>query len=140
VIHHQPELGLIITAILQHNISDRRVDLAATDTLAYLGYLTRDARLVSVTESERGLPQYHDLRVPRSGTLSTPQEAPADWMLSVQVSKTFPLDGRLSFWAYNVLDRKGTYGDIDTAQRIYRKMRFGLEFTMPVRGLLGWAY
>jgi len=140
LIHHQPELGLVITGILQHNISDYQEDLAGTDTLSFLGYLTRDAQLVPVPESERGNPEYHDLRIPRSGTLKAPRDTPADWMLGVQVAKTFPLDGRLSFWAYNVLDRRGIYGDIDVATRLYSSMRFGLELMMPVRSLFGWAY
>jgi hypothetical protein len=140
LIHHQPELGLIITGILQHNISDHQEDLGGIDTLSYLGYLTRDAQLVPVPETERANPEYHDLRIPRAGTLKAPRDTPADWMLGVQVAKTFPLDGRLSFWAYNVLDRRGIYGDIDVATRVYSSMRFGLELMMPVRSLFGWAY
>jgi outer membrane receptor protein involved in Fe transport len=140
IIHHQPELGLVITGILQHNISDYQENLAGTDTLAYLGYVTRDGQMVPVPESERGNPEYHDLRIPRTGTLKEPRDTPADWMLGVQVAKTFPLDGRLSFWAYNVLDRTGIYGDVDVAPRWYASMRFGLELMMPVRSLFGWAY
>ena len=61
-------------------------------------------------------------------------------MLSVQVSKTFPLNGRLSFWAFNLLDRRGILGDGNVRSRRYSGMRFGLECTMPVRGFLGWLY
>lgn len=140
VIHHQPELGLVITATIQHNISDHQEDPTAIDTLAYLGYLTRDGRLVPVPESERGNDEYQDLRIGRTGTLGTPRHTPADWMLSVQVSKTLPLDGRLSFWAFNALDRRGLFGERDVAPRRYSRMRFGLELIVPVRGLFGWAY
>ena len=140
LIHHQPDLGLVITGMIQHNVWDHMVDLGGADTLSYLGYLTRDARLVPVPESERGKDEFHDLRIARSGSLATPRSTPSDWLLSIQVSKTFPLDGRLSFWAFNALDRRGIFGDAETRWRRYSRMRFGLELTMPVRGLLGWAY
>lgn len=139
IIHHQPELGLVITASIQHNIWDRQEDLTASDTLSFLGYLTRDARHVAVPESQRGSAEYEDLRVPRSGTLSV-RDAPSDWMLSIQVSKTFPLGGRLSFWAFNALDRRGVFGESDVTSRTYQRMRVGLELMIPVRGVLGWAY
>ena len=100
----------------------------------------RSARLVPVPESERGNDEFRDLRVARAGTLDTPRTTPSDWLLSIQVSKTFPLDGRLSFWAFNALDRRGIFGDAETRWRFYSRMRFGLELTLPVRGLLGWAY
>ena len=139
IIHHQPELGLVITASIQHNIWDGQEDQTASDTLSFLGYLTRDARHVAVPESERGADEYEDLRVPRSGTIGL-KDAPSDWMLSIQLSKTFPLGGRLSFWAFNALDRRGIFGESDVASRSYQRMRVGLELMMPVRGLLGWAY
>ena len=140
LIHHQPEVGLVLTGIIQHNVSDLLEDIGGIDTLAFEGYVTRDARLVPVPESERGTDEFRDLRVPRSGTIVAPYGSPADWMLSVQVSKTFPMNGRLSFWAYNVLDRRGIFGDHGIRARRYSRMRFGLEFTMPLMGLLGWEY
>jgi hypothetical protein len=140
LIHHQPELGLIITGIVQHNISDVLQDFGDTDTLAYVGYVTRDARLVPVPAGERASEEYRDLRIPRSGAFTTVSESPADWMVSVQVSKTFPLNGRLSFWGYNLLDRRGIVGELGVRERPYSALRFGLEFTMPVRGFLGWMF
>jgi len=140
LIHHQPELGLVLTGILQHNVTDFARDLGGTDTLAFAGYVTRAARQVPVPPSERAREEYRDLRIPRAGVYGDPQETPADWLLSVQVSKTFPMNGRLSFWAYNLLDRRGIYGTSAMAHRLYGKMRFGLELFMPVRGLLGWLY
>jgi hypothetical protein len=140
LIHHQPDLGLVVTGMIQHNVWDHMVDVGAADTLSFLGYVTRDAQIVPVPESERGEDEFRDLRVARAGTLDTPRTAPSDWLLSVQVSKTFPLEGTLSFWAFNALDRRGKFGDVDTATRLYSSMRFGLELTLPVRGLLGWAY
>ena len=140
LIHHQPELGLVITGIVQHNISDMRQDIGDTDTQAYVGYVTRDARLVPVPPGERASEENRDLRSPRSGAYTSRSESPADWMVSVQVSKTFPLNGRLSFWGYNLLDRRGIVGEPGVLSRRYSALRFGLEFTMPVRGLLGWMF
>lgn len=139
VIHQQPALGLVLTAIVQHNLFDHVEDLARSDTLAFVGYVTRAGELVPVPESERGDPQYADLHVTRSGTLGSPRHTPGDWLLSVQVSKTFPLGGRLSFWAFNVLDRRGTLTE-SNGIRLYGRMRFGLELSMPVRGLVPWLY
>ena len=140
LIHHQPELGLVITGIFQHNVSDFLNDEGRIDSLAFAGYVTRDARIVPVPESERTNAEYSDIRAPRSGSYVLSKGTPADWMLSVQVSKTFPLNGRLSFWAFNLLDRRGILGELNVQSRRYGRMRFGAEFVMPVRGLLGWLY
>ncbi len=141
LIHHQPHAGLLITATIQHNVTDLFKDIAGTDTLSFLGYLTRDARLVPVPESERGRDEFRDLRLPRGGLLVESQSTPADWMISVQVSKTLPLDGRLNFWAFNLLDRRGQVDvGIGTRRRPYQGVRVGLELTMPVRALLAWTY
>lgn len=138
VIHQQPEAGLVITATVQHNISDRQEVVGATDTLSFAGYLTRGGSLVSVPQEDRTDPEYSDLRQPRSGVLAIAQSTPGDWLLSAQVSKTLPLDGRLSFWAFNLLGRTGIFGDGDTRPRPYQRMRFGLELSMPTRGLVPW--
>ena len=59
--------------------------------------------------------------------------------MSVQVSKTLPLDGRLNFWAFNLLDRRGIRGGVLGVQsRIYPAVRVGLEVTLPVRALAVW--
>jgi outer membrane receptor protein involved in Fe transport len=140
LIHHQPELGLVLTAVVQHYLKDLVKDSAGTDTLAFAGYVTRSAELVEVPESDRGGDQYRDLRVPRGGTLIDPIAAGQDWLLSVQVSKTFPLGGRLSFWAFNLLDRRGTFSEAGVQPRLFRAMRLGVELSMPVPELLGWVW
>jgi outer membrane receptor protein involved in Fe transport len=137
VIHHQPELGLVITAAIQHNIADRVWDEAGTDTLAFAGYLTRTGEIVPVPPEERGDPEYADLRRPRTGLLVDVRTTPADWMLSLQVSKTLPFDSRLSFWAFNAFDRRGFYPEGTIQPRFYASTRFGLELTVPLRPLLG---
>jgi hypothetical protein len=132
MVHQRPALGLIITAYLQHYIKETRQDLAATDTLAFAGYLTRDARLVPVPPEDRTDPQYADLRKSRAGILSSPESAPPDWLFSIQVSKTLPLDGRLSFYAFNAFDRQGGFGTATSASRVFSPVRFGFEVTMPL--------
>ena len=47
--------SLVLTGIVHHNVSDFWEDLGGIGTLAFLGYVTRDARFVPVPESERGL-------------------------------------------------------------------------------------
>ncbi len=138
LIHHQPRLGLVITATVQHDAIEEVNDLAATDTLSFAGYVTRDGRLVPVPESERADPEYADLRQPRKGVLATPEGAPADWLLSVQVSMALPLEGQLRFWAFNLLDNRGSFPEGAVRWRHYPPMRFGVELTLPTRTFLKW--
>jgi ferric enterobactin receptor len=136
VVHHQPRVGLVITATVQHNLHDENRTEAATDTLAFIGYLTRDGQLTEVPGELRTLPEYADLRRGRAAFTSE-QSAPGDWFMNLQVSKTLPLDGRLSFWAFNALDRRGYYGEFGTAARLYPATRFGMELVLPPRALFG---
>src|SRR6266545_2012543 len=129
LIHHQPALGLVVTATIQHNLKDFRDDVGSRDTLAFAGYVTRDARLVPVPPADRGLPQYQDLRLPRGGLIA-PQSTPADWMMGFQVSKALPLDGELRFWAFNALDRVGLYAAAGTQARVYARVQFGVELNL----------
>jgi hypothetical protein len=132
IIHHQPKAGLVITGTIQFHLRERRQTEAGVDTLSFAGYLTRDGRLVPVPRERRSDPEFHDLRVPRSGSLVNPQKGPTDWLFSLQVSKSLPLDGRLSFYAFNAFDRIGNYGDAFTTARFFAPVRFGLEILMPV--------
>ncbi|MDP2958552.1 MAG: TonB-dependent receptor [Longimicrobiales bacterium] len=139
LIHQQPELGLVVTGWVQHNLSDRVWDEGGTDTLSFGGYLMRDARLVPVPPERRGDSEYSDLRRTRSGLVVELRSTPADWMMGIQVSKTLPLNGRLSFWAFNSLDRRGYQIEADVYPRTYPSRRFGLELTLPARALFGRA-
>lgn len=136
LIHQEPEIGLVITGWVQHNISDRVWDEGGKDTLSFGGYLTRDGRLVAVPRERRGDPEYRDLRTSRTGLLVDIRSTPADWMMGIQVSKALPLDGRLSFWAFNSLDRRGYQIEADVQPRLYASRRFGLELTVPPRAFL----
>lgn len=138
LIHQQPDAGLVISATVQHNIFDKNEVVGSTDTLAFSGYLTRTGELVPIPEEARTRPEYSDLRVTRSGALALAQETPGDWLLGAQVSKTLPLNGRLTFWVFNLLGRTGVFGDADTRARPYPQMRFGFELSMPARGLVPW--
>jgi outer membrane receptor protein involved in Fe transport len=138
LIHHQPALGLVVTATIQHNLKDFLDDVDSRDTLAFAGYVTRDARSVPVPEAERGLPEYQDLRVPRGGLIA-PQSTPPDWMLGLQVSKALPLEGELRFWAYNALDRVGRYAEAGEQPRLYGRVQFGVELNLrPGAIVRGW--
>jgi hypothetical protein len=132
LIHHQPKVGLVITGALQLFVREVRVNEGGVDTLAFAGYITRSGELVPVPREQRTDPQYQDLRLTRLGVLDDPQEGPVDWLFSLQVSKSLPLDGRLSFYAFNTFDRLGTYGGRTTVPRFFPAARFGLEITLPL--------
>ena len=132
LIHQQPEMGLVVTATVQQFVYEKTRDVAATDTLAFAGYVTRDGTLVPVPPQSRGADEFADLRVTRSGLFTLPAGAPSDWLASIQVSKTLPLDGRLSFYAFNAFDRIGVYDRLGIRGRQHSPLRFGLEITMPL--------
>ena len=131
LVHHQPSLGLVITATVQHTLEDEQRDVAAMDTLSFAGYLTRQGELVQVARGDRTAPEYADLRVTRTGLLSIPRGAPSDWIANLQVSKALGRDGRLTFYAFNVLDRVGQYARTGIGSRLYPPLRFGMEFSIP---------
>ena len=134
VIHHQPELGLVITGTLQHFALEKTHNVAGTDRLAWAGYVTRGGSIVPVAEADREQPEFADLRDPRTNVFASPEEVVGDWLLSVQMSLDLPYDGRLSFWAFNALDRPGGRGDDEYRPRFHPALRFGLEGTFR----LGW--
>ena len=136
-IHHQPDLGLVATLTVQHNVRNEIEDIVARDTLAFAGYMTRAGELVPVPAERRSDPEYADLRVSRSGR-SLPLQGPApDWMVHFQVSKTLPLDGQLRVWAFNFFDRRGQPWEGDRLGRLYPPVRFGAEVTFPTAGFFG---
>lgn len=132
LIHHQPELGLVITGTIQHTFKETEQNVAGTDTLSFEGYITRSGELVRVPPERRGDPEFEDLRVTRIGFFTDEFETPADWLASLQVSKTLPRGGRLSFYAFNVLDRRGRI--TSEGVRNLSRLRFGLEVQMPFAG------
>lgn len=137
LVHHQPELGLAVTASIQHIAIERQENIAATDTLAFAGFMTRDGRLVRVPQEDRSNPEFADLRVPRSGFLSPSEDLPADWFLSIQISKTLPRNGRLTFFAFNALDRRGTFSETEpAAARFFSPVRFGVEASLHLVSLI----
>lgn len=138
VIHHEPALGLVVTATVQQNIKDFIDDPGSRDTLSWAGYVTRAGELVPVPEADRALPQYEDLRVPRGGLLQA-RATPSDWMMGLQVSKALPLDGELRFWAFNALDRIGRYGTGTQQPRLYGRVQFGAELNLRPGAVWGGA-
>jgi hypothetical protein len=131
LIHQQPRAGLVITGTLQYTLRENRQDLGGSDTLSFAGYVTRAGDLVPVPADIRGRAEFADLRVARNG-LFNQQQSPADWLFSLQVSKTMPLGGRLSFYAFNAFDRVGQYASQSVSPRLFPAARFGLELTLPV--------
>ncbi len=132
LIHHQPRIGIVVTATIQATLRQIRRDVAATDTLSFAGYLTRMGILVPVPVANRGDAQYADLHVGLKGQRTDEQRSPSDWLLNLQVSKTLPLGGRFAFYAFNLLDKVGNFGDAFTIGRLFPPMRVGVEVTMPV--------
>ena len=137
IVHRRPEIGLSITGTVQHTMHESRQDIGASDTLAFAGFIKREGVLTRVPPAERTQSQYADLRLARSGLLLTPNEIAPDWLLSVQVAKTLPLDGRLSFYAFNALDREGSFGSAGSSPRPYPRIRYGLDLTIPIAALTG---
>jgi hypothetical protein len=136
LIHQQPAAGLAVTLTIQHTIHEERRTEAGVDTLAFAGYVTRTGDIVPVPEAQRGEAQYQDLRWPRIGVSTAPITSPADWLASLQVSKTLPLDGRLAFYAFNAFSREGRFGAQGQQSRVYPPMRFGLDLSFAPGALL----
>jgi hypothetical protein len=133
LIHHQPAIGLVVTATIQHTLRETRQDVGGTDTLSWDGYITRTGELVPVPAAQRTDPKYNDLHQSRNTLLIVPQRGAVDWIFNLQVSKTLPFKGRFSFYAFNALDKIGYYGGRTIAPRLYPPTRFGLELTMPLQ-------
>lgn len=136
LIHHQPRLGLVITGVVQHTLGERSRDILGIDTLAWSGYVDRTGALTQVPRERRLDPQYADLRVTRTGLSTAETRRPNDWLISLQVSKTLAGRGRLSFYAFNALDRPGTFDRSGFIGRSYAPLRFGAEVDLPLGALL----
>lgn len=137
LVHHQPDLGLVITGTVQHFAYEKVENVAQTDTLAWVGYITRGGDMIRVPAADRGRPGFADLREPRTNVFTRPDEIAPDWFLSLQAILDLPFDGRLSLWAFNALDRPGTRGNENQSPRFNRGLRFGLEGAFRLGWLLG---
>jgi hypothetical protein len=135
IVHHQSEIGLVITGVVQYYIRESRTIGAATDTLAWAGYVTRNGTLVPVPLEQRTDAQYADLRQPRIDLLSVPASPPPDWIFNFQVAKIIFGDGRFSFYAFNALDRLGKPEASTRGSRLFPRVRFGLELSFPLSAL-----
>lgn len=129
LVHHQPDLGLVITAVVQQRLGDERRVLGRTDSLSFIGYITRDGEQVFVPEADRTRAEYADLRLARAATSRGVSGLPDDWMMSLQVAKSIGPSGRLSFYAFNALDKMATFGG--GTVRALPSSRFGVELTLP---------
>jgi outer membrane receptor protein involved in Fe transport len=138
IIHQQPAVGLVLTGTIQYTLGDKVQNIGPTDSLAFIGYITRGGSLVPVSAADKGLPQFLGIRIPRRDVLAAGQRIANDWLFSFQAAKTLPLDGRLSFYAFNAFDKIGKFGGNGTAPNFYQSARFGLEVTMPLESLFAW--
>ena len=136
LVHHQPDLGLVVTATVQQLKGDVRQVTGRTDSLAFAGYITRAGVLVPVAEADKLDPSYADLRRRTAGTTQLSTSQPDDWVMSLQVAKSLGRSGRLSFYVYNVLDKLATFG-AGGAVRSIPASRFGAELTLPTADLFG---
>jgi hypothetical protein len=130
LIHHQPELGLIVTATIQQRLGELRERTDRVDSLSFLGYVTRTGERVFVPESDRMLPEYADLRAARTDPVTTLSRQPDDWMISLQIAKSVGTEGRLSLYFFNALDKLVTFGT--GVSRALPSSRFGAELTLPM--------
>lgn len=137
VVHHQPELGFVITATVQQRVGDERRVLSRSDSLAFVGFITRKGVLVPVPDADKLNPEFADLRRLRPSTGSGTRRFPNDWLASLQVAKSLPGNGRLSFYVFNALDKLVTVSG--GAARALPNTRFGAELTVPTAGWLGGA-
>lgn len=137
MVHHQAELGLVVTGTLQYYLKETTVQEGATDTLAWSGYVTRSGQLVPVPQDQRLDPQYAGLRQPRFNLLTQKRSPPPDWLFSLQVAKAIGEHGRLSFFAFNSFDRIGQLETITRAGRPYAGIRFGTELSLPLSSFVG---
>lgn len=135
VVHHQPALGLVVTGTVQYYIRESMSREGATDTLAWAGYITRAGQLVPVPRDQRGDPQYRDIRMARAWYMTTAYAPGPDWLFSLQVAKTVFTDGRFSFYAFNALDRVGIPETDARAARLFPRLRFGAELSIPTAAL-----
>ncbi len=137
LVHHQPDLGLVITWTVQHFPYEKVENVAQTDTLAWAGYITRGGDMIRVPAADRVRPEFADLREPRTNVFTRPEQIAPDWFLSLQITLDLPFNGRLSLWAFNALDRPGARGNEDQSPRFNRGLRFGLEGAFRLGWLLG---
>jgi hypothetical protein len=134
LVHHQPDLGMVLTATVQQRLGESRQTFAPTDSVSFAGYLTRNGTLVPVPAERRLDSEFRDLRQQRASTIAGRFTSPDDWVMTLQVAKSIAGNGRLSFYVYNVTDKFLTISS-GGAVRALPSSRFGAELTLPTTGL-----
>jgi ferric enterobactin receptor len=138
LVHHQPDLGLVITTTLQQRLATSNRVLSARDSAAFAGYVSRDGSLTPVSVDRRNDAQFADLRAGRASVGSSRTESPDDWLMTLQITKSFARDGRLSFYYYNLTDKFLTISGGGVI-RALPTSRFGAELTVPTSRMFGGA-
>ncbi len=136
LVHHQPDLGLVITATVQQRLGESTRTLSAKDSVSFAGYLTRDGVLTPVPAARRNDTEFADLRRDRASVSSSTSTSPSDWLMTLQVAKSLANNGRLSFYFYNLTDKFLTISGGGVI-RALPSSRFGVELTLPTAGLFG---
>ncbi len=134
LVHHQPDLGTVLTATVQQRLGESRQTFAPTDSVSFNGYLTRSGALVEVPLERRRDAEFGDLRRQRASAIAGRSTSPDDWVMTLQVAKSVAGSGRLSFYVYNVTDKFLTISGGGTV-RALPSSRFGVELTLPTAGL-----
>jgi hypothetical protein len=134
LVHHQPDLGLVLTATVQQRLNETRQVFSVPDSLGFAGFVTRDGLLTPVPRDQRADPQYRDLVRQRPSAQSSRSTSPDDWIMTLQVAKSMFGGGRLSFYVYNVTDKFLTISG-GGALRALPSSRFGAEVTLPTASL-----
>lgn len=138
LVHHQPDLGLVITATVQQRLATSSQVLSTVDSVSFAGYLSRDGTLTAVPVASRNNPEFADLRRLRASVTSSRSQSPNDWLMSLQIAKSFAGNGRLSFYYYNLTDKFITISGGGVI-RALPTSRFGAEVTIPTATLFGGA-
>lgn len=133
LVHHEPELGFVLTATVQQRFGERLEALGPRDSVSFVGYVTRNGELIPVPREERFEPQYADLRSARAGTPVLVTRIPGEVLVALQVAKSLGRSSRLSFYAFNAFDRIASFGA--GGGRPSPPTRFGAELTLPTAGL-----
>jgi hypothetical protein len=136
LVHHQPDLGLVITATVQQRLGESTTTVSAADSTSFAGYLGRDGTLTPVPVARRNDAEFADLRQGRASVTSTSSRSPDDWLMTLQIAKSLAGNGRLSFYFYNVTDKFITISGGGII-RALPSSRFGVELTLPTAGLFG---
>ena len=104
----------------------------ATDTLAWAGYMARTGVFTPVPAAERGEAQYRDLRRQRVGIITVPASPAPDWIFQRAGGEERDGRGAAVVLRLQRLRSRRQAGDLRAGARLFPRLRFGVELTVPV--------